>query len=87
MVATLGLAAVAQAAPEENRGGVMGFVAGCCFGVRAAADYNDGKEIHWREWALVVPVVNIVLMVWTGIEGADGMTRADLVEEYGSIYY
>lgn len=74
-------------AKGEGRGGVMGFIAGCCFGVRAGADYNDGKEIHWREWVMLIPYVNIVFMIWNGIDGANGTTRADYAEQYGSVYY
>jgi hypothetical protein len=72
---------------NEERGGVMGFIAGCCFGVRAAAAYNDGKEIHWREWVLLVPIANIVFAIWNGVDGANGMTTADYVKKYGSSYY
>ena len=39
-----------------ERGGVLGFVFGCCFGIRSGAAYNDGKDLHWREWVLVVPI-------------------------------
>jgi len=76
-----------QAASGEGRGGVMGFIAGCCFGPRAGADYNDGKEIHWREWVLLIPYVNIVFMIWNGIDGANGVTRAAYAEQYGSTYF
>ncbi len=88
MVGVMMLTAVSvQAAPEKGRGGVMGFIAGCCFGIRAGGDYNSGKEIHWREWAGLIPFVGIVLAVWNGIDGAGGTTRADYAEQYGSIYY
>jgi hypothetical protein len=72
---------------NEQRGEVMGFIAGCCFGVRAAAAYNDGKEIHWREWVLLVPIANIVFAIWNGVDGANGMTTADYARKYGSVYY
>jgi phosphotransferase system glucose/maltose/N-acetylglucosamine-specific IIC component len=74
-------------AVNTNRGGIMGFIAGCCFGPRAGSDYNDGKEIHWREWALLVPVVSIVFAVWNGIDGANGVTTKDYAEKYGASYY
>ena len=72
---------------NEKRGGVMGFVAGCCFGIRAGAAYNDGKEIHWREWVMLVPFVNIVCEIWNGIDGANGMQTSDYAAKYGAIYY
>ena len=88
MVGVMMLTAISvQAAPEKGRGGVMGFIAGCCFGVRASSDYNDGKEIHWREWVMVVPIAGFVCAIWNGIDGAAGTTRADYAEQYGSTYY
>ena len=74
-------------AVNEQRGGVMGFIAGCCFGIRAGAAYNDGKEIHWREWVMLVPFANIVFAIWNGVDGANGMQTSDYVKKYGSIYY
>jgi len=75
----------AQAA--EGRGGFMGFIAGCCFGIRAGVDYNAGMDIHWREWGRIVPYVGIVFSLWDGIEVAGGLTRSELSEKYGSQFY
>jgi hypothetical protein len=61
----------------------MGFVAGCCFGIRAGAAYNDGKDIHWREWLTLTGVG----AVWNGIEAAKGMQTSDYVKAYGSAFY
>jgi hypothetical protein len=77
----VGSACTTQAA--EARGGFMGFIAGCCFGVRAGAAYNDGKDIHWREWLTLVPGVSI----WNGIEGASGKKTSDYAKQYGASYY
>jgi len=72
-------------AMNEDRGGMMGFIAGCCFGMRAGAQYNDGKEIHWREWiSLIVPIIP---PVWAGIDGANGMTTPEYVKKYGSTFF
>jgi hypothetical protein len=91
MIAMAGLllatAVPSAQAVNKDRGGLMGFIAGCCFGMRAGAAYNDGKEIHWREWVSLVPVVNIVFAVWNGIDGMNGMTTADYAKQYGSMYY
>ncbi len=81
----LTLAPVASA--SSGRGGFMGLVAGCCFGIRAAAAYNDGKDIHWREWCQVIPYVGLVFAIWNGIDGANGVTTADLTARYGATYY
>ena len=88
LVALMLAASTVSAAPTgSGRGGFMGFIAGCCFGLRAGAAYNDGKEIHWREWCMLIPYVNIVFAVWSGIDGANGMTSGDLAAKYGATYY
>ena len=89
MIVMLVLLAVAPAASAagSGRGGFMGFIAGCCFGVRAGSAYNDGKEIHWREWCLLIPYVNIVFQIWNGIDSANGTTSGELAAKYGAIYY
>ena len=74
-------------AMNENRGGLMGFIAGCCFGMRAGAAYNDGKEIHWREWVLIIPVANIFFAIWNGVDGVNGMTTADYTKAYGASFF
>ena len=77
--------ALTASAMNENRGGFMGFIAGCCFGMRAGAAYNDGKEIHWREWiCLIIPIVP---PVWNGVDGVNGMTSADYRKEYGASFF
>lgn len=85
------LALLASSLPVQavapGRGGLMGFIAGCCFGVRAAGDYNSGKEIHWREWVMLLPYINIIFAIWNGIDGANGVTKEDLAARYGAMYY
>ena len=80
-------AANTSSALNENRGGLMGFIAGCCFGIRSGAAYNDGKEIHWREWVLLIPVANIVFAIWNGVDGVNGMTSTDYRKAYGASFY
>jgi hypothetical protein len=87
MIAMLLLMAVAPAATAAGRGGFMGFIAGCCFGVRAGSAYNDGKELHFREWCTIIPYVGVVFSIWNGIDSAQGKTTADLAGQYGATYY
>ena len=88
VIATMVLMAVAPAASAAGgRGGFMGFIAGCCFGIRAGAAYNDGKDIHFREWCTIIPYVGIVFSIWNGIDGAQGSTTSDLATQYGATYY
>jgi hypothetical protein len=74
-------------AAETGRGDVMGFIAGCCFGIRSGAAYNDGKEVHWREWIMLVPIANLVCSIWNGLEGYKGVTSAEYATRYGSTFY
>lgn len=84
---TLGMSVGTASAINESRGGLMGFIAGCCFGIRAGGEYNEGKEIHWREWVTLIPYVNIVFAIWNGVDGANGMTTSDYARKYGSVFY
>ncbi len=78
---------VQAAAGTKERGGLIGFIAGCCFGIRCGAAYNEGKEIHFREWALVIPIVSFVIAIWNGIDSMNGITTKDLAAQYGAVYY
>ena len=73
-------------AAAKGRGGVMVFIAGCCFGVRAGADYNYGKEIHWREWS-AYPVCGPRVRHLGRLDGANGVTRAQYAAKYGATFY
>ena len=76
-VAALALAAsvpTASAAAAEGRGGFCGGLIGCCFGIRTAAAWNEGKNINIREWLQLLWVGYI----WAGVEGFSGVTTSDL---------
>lgn len=79
--------APAAAAATDERGGFMGFIAGCCFGIRSAGAYNEGKDLHWREWCNLIPIVGLVVSIMNGIDGMNGMTTAKLAQTYGAQYY
>ncbi|MBR3584277.1 MAG: hypothetical protein IKO01_12645 [Kiritimatiellae bacterium] len=68
-------------------GGIEGFIIGCCFGIRSAAAHNDGKDLHWREWIRLIPLADIVGMVFDAVDGMNGMTTSRLASQYGSNYY
>ena len=89
MIALLVVFAVAPAASAANaqRGGFMGFIAGCCFGIRSGAAYNDGKDLHWREWALVIPIAGLVVAIMNGLDGSNGLTAKDMAKQYGANFY
>ena len=70
-------------AAERQPGGFMGGIHGCCFGLRGAAAYNDGKEMTTIEWVDALVTGHIIAF----IKGWGGITTADLVEEYGTRYF
>lgn len=89
LIALMALLAVAPGAMAEGqgRGGLAGAVIGCCFGIRSAAAYNDGKDLHWREWIRIIPIANWVGAVYDGVDGMNGVSTKDLESRYGSNYY
>ncbi len=88
LLTTCTVAPVASAATANREsGGLLGLVAGCCFGIRSAAASNDGKDLHWREWGMLIPLFGIVVNVLNGLDGMSGITTADLASQYGSNYY
>lgn len=87
LMAVMLMTTVASAAPASGRGGFMGFLGGCCFGLRCGQAYNEGKDIHWREWCRLIPLVGTVIGIWDGVDCANGKTTADFATQYGSQYY
>ena len=82
IIATLAAATFAMAVPStvhaREAGGCVGGIIGCCFGIRAAGDYNDGKDISIREWLRIVPFVSFVVAIMDGLDGYNGKTRTEL---------
>ena len=74
---SLAAALLAAATPAKAEGGIAGGIVGCCFGIRTAAAYNEGKSLHVRDildWLCIG-------RVWSAIEGYNGTTLSDLHEE------
>ena len=87
LVVVMALFAFAPAGVAAEKGGIEGFLIGCCFGIRSSAAHNDGKDLHWREWIRIIPFVSIVGAVYDGVDGMNGRTTADYAAQYGSNYY
>ena len=73
-VLTLAAAPSVKAEAVPGRGGFVGGIVGCCFGIRTVADWNEGKNINIREWLQLVWVG----YVWAALEGYSGVTTSDL---------
>ena len=88
MLIVAGLILAMPLTSEAQRGGgIDSLLVGCCFGVRTAGAYNEGKQLHFREWGRIIPYVGVVFAVWDGIEGAQGITTGQLQQNYGAVYY
>ena len=74
----------AQAANTDKApGGMPAFFIGCCFGLRVGTQWNEGVDLHWREWATLIPGFNI----WNGIDCASGMTGHEFAEQHAADWY
>lgn len=88
MIALFVVMAIAPAASAaDEKGGFLGFIVGCCFGVRSGAAYNDGKDLHWREWGTLIPIFNWVVGIMNGLDAMNGHTTKDMAAQYGANYY
>jgi hypothetical protein len=72
---------------KRKPGGVPAFFIGCCFGLRVGTEWNEGADLHWREWSLLIPFVNLFVGVWNGIDCANGMTAHEFAEQNGANWY
>jgi len=83
----LACSAGTSVAAAKERGGVLGFFIGCCFGIRSGVAYNEGKDLHFREWGLVIPIAGFVISIWNGLDCSKGITSKELATQYGATYY
>jgi len=79
----------AQSVAKVNRqpGGPAAFFVGCCWGLREGTQWNEGADMHWREWMRIVPVVGLVIAVWDGYECMQGVTAHEWAEKNGANWY
>ena len=82
-VALVLLVATTSMAAPARRGGLMGGLYGCCFGLRGAAAYNDGKDVIAMEW------IDTLLLghIWSFIQGWQGTSTDDLRTQYGASFF
>lgn len=77
----------ADAKVNREPGGVPAFIVGCCWGIREGTMWNDGSDMHWREWCRIVPVVSIVIGIWDGVECYNGITSHDWAKQNAANWY
>ena len=85
----LTLAPTMSVAKNPNRipGGIPAFLVGCCFGIRTGTQWNEGSELHWREWTALIPYVNIVIGIWNGMDCYNGATAKEWADMNGANWY
>ena len=88
MALLIGVCALeSEAKVNREAGGPAAFIVGCCWGIREGSEWNEGADMHWREWMRIVPFVNLVIGVWDGIECYQGMTAHQWANRYGANWY
>ena len=88
LAASLLMPVPAQALNSKRKpGGLPAFFIGCCFGIRAGTQWNEGSELHWREWSTIIPIVGLFVGIWNGVDCAGGMTAHQFDEQYGANWY
>ena len=77
LIASFVVAAFAPAAlavKDREAGGFVAGLIGCCFGIRTAAAYNSGKDLHVRDILELLCIGHI----WSFFSAYGGMTSEDL---------
>jgi len=77
----------AAAKVDRQPGGLPAFFIGCCWGLREGTEWNEGADMHWREWFRIVPYVGIVIQIWDGYECMQGATAHEWAEKNGANWY
>jgi hypothetical protein len=72
---------------DRQPGGIPAFLIGCCWGIREGSMWNEGADLHWREWCRLIPIVNLVIGIWDGVECMNGMTSHQWAEANGANWY
>ncbi len=72
---------------EREPGGVPAFFIGCCFGLREGSEWNEGADLHWREWCTLIPYAGIVFAIWNGVDCANGITAHEFAEQNAANWY
>lgn len=80
-------AQTATAKTDREPGGLPAFFIGCCWGLREGLEWNEGADLHWREWCRIIPYAGIVFAIWDGVECYNGITAHEWAEKNGANWY
>lgn len=79
--------AKSEAAVQREPGGIPAFLIGCCWGIRVGTEWNDGADLHWREWCRLIPYVNIVIGIWDGVDCYQGIGAKEWAAKNAANWY
>ncbi len=78
----LGGPIISAPVPSE-KGGPTSFLTSCCLGPRVALEANSGRNIRTMEWVTLIPLVNIVPVVYMCYESYSGKTMSEIAAAEG----
>ena len=81
-IAAAVFAAIPAEAKDREPGGIAAGLVGCCFGMRTAAAWNDGKKLDLHDILDLLWVGRI----WSAIEGWSGTSASELHDQ-SPVYY
>lgn len=87
LVLTLFPASSPAKVDRAQPGGLPAFLIGCLWGIREGSEWNEGADLHWREWCRIIPFVGLVIGIWDGIECSQGITAHEWAEINGANWY
>ena len=80
-------ATLSHAKVEREAGDIPASFVGCCWGIREGTEWNEGADLHWREWMRAVPFVNIIIAVWDGADCYTGISAREWARKNGANWY
>ena len=66
---------------------IVAFLVGCCWGIREGSEWNEGADMHWREWCRIIPYVGGLFAIWDGIDCYGGMTAHEWAKKNAANWY
>ena len=76
-----------EARVNREPGGIGAFFIGCCWGIREGSEWNEGADMHWREWCRIIPWAGIVFAIWDGVDCYKGIGAHEWAKKNGANWY
>jgi hypothetical protein len=76
-----------EAKVDRQPGGIPAFLVGCCWGIREGSEWNEGADMHWREWLRIIPYAGVIFQIWDGVDCYGGITAHDWAAKNAANWY